>query len=272
MGPYRDDIVVTGGLVPLLYRFHDAYDEPRQAPLLTGDLDFTASNPLPVRGGRRLRDCLEDEGFVVIPARSSRHQVPAKHYFQSSERGTDTLASIHGEFLVPLVGSRTDRHGHPKSPQQLQDGLNAEALRFLDLLLWQPTTFDLRNIERLNVSSTLEIRMPRLAAYIIQKALCSERRTDSEKRDKDLAYIYDVATLSHGRWDELRADIQTLRDANSTWETWIADSKNILDDAFLSPSGDGPEAVARIYEDEPVTLNPEPIQRIISRFLRDIDL
>ncbi|MFB6374121.1 MAG: GSU2403 family nucleotidyltransferase fold protein, partial [Bradymonadaceae bacterium] len=182
------------------------------------------------------------------------------------------LADVHGEFLVPLVGSRTDRDGNPKSPQEFQEGLTAEALRFLDLLLWQPRTFDLQKIEVLDVSSVLTVQLPRLGAYVIQKALCSERRDEADKRDKDLAYIYDVATLSHGRWEEIRDEIEELRSTKSEWKSWIAKAGEILDDAFRAESGAGPEVVARVYEKATTSVNPESVDRILSRFLREVNL
>ena len=59
LGEYRKDIVVTGGLVPLLYRFHPNFDRPRQSALLTGDVDLTVPKPLPIRGEITLRERLD---------------------------------------------------------------------------------------------------------------------------------------------------------------------------------------------------------------------
>jgi hypothetical protein len=193
MGAYREDAVITGGLVPLLYRFHSDYNTPRQPPLLTGDLDLTVPEWLPLRANKKLIDCLEQGGFVVVRSRAIAQGAPPKQFFQREEYGADELAPIHGEFLMPLIGSTTDRDGKPKSPREFQDGLNAEALRFLDLLLWKPASFDLSRIEELELESNLDVMLPRLAPYLIQKALCSKRRKRAEKRDKDLAYICSFA-------------------------------------------------------------------------------
>lgn len=269
MGPYREDVVVTGGLVPLLYRYHPQYNQPPQQPLLTGDLDLTVPESLPLRGEKRLVDCLEQGGFVIIPSRSvAQHALP-KHFFQRREHGTESLAPVHGEFLSPLTGSPTDREGKPKSPRKVQSGLNAEALRYLDLLLWEPISFGLDSISELEIDREegLEVRLPGPGAYLVQKILCSQKRRSAEKRDKDFAYIYDVATLTHGRWPEVRTEIEDLRQEKRTWEKWIDNAAKILAEAFDSQSALGPNAVEVVYEGH---VRADTVERVMDRFLKDV--
>lgn len=52
--PYRDDLVLVGGMVPWLYR---AWAKPQGQPLFTTDVDVACGNRLPVRD-RPLRECL----------------------------------------------------------------------------------------------------------------------------------------------------------------------------------------------------------------------
>lgn len=269
MGPYRQDVVVTGGLVPLLYRYHPQYSQPRQQPLLTGDLDFTVPESLPLRGERRLVDCLEQGGFVIIPSRSiAQHALP-KHFFQRREHGIENLAPIHGEFLSPLTGSEADRDGNPKSPREVQSGLNAEALRYLDLLLWNPVSFRLDSISELEINEKdgLEVLLPRPGAYLVQKLLCSQRRRKIEKRDKDFAYVYDVATVTYKQWASVRAEIEELSHVKHAWKKWIETATGILVEAFQPDSAVGPSVVELIYNGD---VRAATIQRVVTRFLEDV--
>lgn len=269
MGPYRDDVVIAGGLVPLLYRFHPDYDRPRPSPLLTGDLDWTAPETLPMRGDTRLRAHLEKHGFTIVPSRRTRGDVPPKHVFQAKERGTNRPAEIHGEFLVPLIGSKTDRHGNPKSPREIQEGLTAEAIRYLDLLLWRPVDFDIRHLEEvIEVDEDMTIQIPRLGPYLVQKALCSERRDRTEKRNKDLAYIFDVVMLAHPDWGSMREEIDDLETESSEWSSWIEDALSILRDAFEGDAPPGPQRVESIYEDES-SVRASTVERVMGRFVRE---
>jgi hypothetical protein len=197
-------------------------------------------------------------------------EAPPKHFFQRSEHGIENLAATHGEFLILLTGSPTDRHGRPKSPREFQDGLTAEALRYLDLLLWKPISFDLNTIEELKVGGELQVQLPGLGAYVVQKALCSEKRKRLEKRDKDLAYLFDVATLTHRRWPKLREEVDDLRNKSSEWGKWVYRAAAILDDAFGSESAFGPSVVERIYEEGSVRAST--VQRVMQQFIRAIGL
>lgn len=268
IGPYRDDVVVTGGLVPLLYRFHPDFGRPRQPALLTADLDFTVPETLPLRDDERLRDRLENGGFSVVTSRGARGDVPAKQFFQHHSRETESLAPIHGEFLTPLTGSETDREGQPKSPTEVQDGLNAEALRYLDLLLWNPFHFDLSSIGELGRPNELKVQIPRPGAYLVQKVLCSEDRNSRDKRDKDLAYCYDVATLTHGNWDEIRSELSELETERGEWSKWIERVRTILKNAFLGENAFAPMAVERLYDDSSV--RKETVERVMNQFIEEI--
>lgn len=266
MGPYREDVVVTGGLVPLLYRYHYPYRQPRQQPILTNDLDFTVPESLPLRGDKRLVDCLEQGGFIIVPSRSITPNTLPKHFFQRQEHGTQNLAPIHGEFLSPLKGSEVDRGRNPKSPREIQSGLNAEALRYLELLLWKPVSFRLDAIAELKAdeSDGLSVRLPGPGAYVVQKVLSSQSRGRTEKRDKDFAYIYDVATVTYGHWASIQAEIKSLRQANHAWKKWVEKATRILEETFLSAAAFGPNAVEVVYDGD---VRAATVQRVMSRFL-----
>lgn len=268
LGVYREDVVLIGGLVPLLYRFHPEYKVPRQAALLTGDLDLSVPPHLALRGDRTLRRLLDESGFVVLESRGDRPGIPPKHYFQKRSRGEERLAPIHGEFLTPLSGSETDRTGKPKSPTEFQKGLTAEALRYLDLLRWEPMKMNLSKIDGLMAPKGLEIRIPRPGAYMIQKALCSRKRSPLEKRDKDLAYIFDVVVISRSNWEEVSQEIREIGKVGPLWSGWLDKARGTLQDAFLSDAGDGPEVVARIYQHD--KLQAANVRRVMRQFMETV--
>lgn len=247
------------------------FSQPRQPALLTTDIDVTVPGSLPIRDEQTLRERLEAGDFIIVPRRTVSRNAPSKHYFQHRRREGSGLAAIHGEFLTPLKGPATDRDGNPKSPRKVQKGLSAEALRYMDLLLWEPISLDLSNIYPTTAPAGLEIRLPNVGTFVVQNALCSQKRDRLEKRDKDLAYIYDVATLTHLRWDEIREHIEELRVEGPCQESWWNEAADILEKAFITDTPFGPEAVAAVYENEQSVL-ASTVRHVVRRFLEGVGL
>lgn len=261
LGSYRDDVVLAGGFVPLVYRQSAPFEPPPHGALLSGDIDLTVPENLAVRE-RRLKDCLEDADFVVVLSRSTE---PPIHYYQRREHGESSLARYHVEFLAPLKGKSTNRDGSPKSPKAIQDGVNAQLLRYMDLLLHDP-------LEVAPFGDALAFRVPNPAAYVVQKLLASARRSSHDKRDKDLAYIYDVALLTRSDWGSVASRVDSLRDAFPT--KWFDDASDLARGHFDGPDSVGPLAIARVLKDHDPATAPtsEGAQRVVRRFFRAIRL
>src|SRR6266404_3890516 len=84
-GPYQQDVVLSGGLVPVLYRRALQCSAPRLRPLTTFDLDWTLPPRLPSRG-ESLHDRMLKAGFVARLSGSSK--MPVTQYVP--ERGDDS--------------------------------------------------------------------------------------------------------------------------------------------------------------------------------------
>lgn len=256
--PYQESYVIVGGIVPLLYRFHGDYESPRHAAQLTTDIDLAVPEKIKVVGQHTLRECLIEAGFVILPSRGSE---PPKHFVQHLRYGEDIRGEVYAEFLVPLKGKDTKRDGSPKSPVEVQKGLNAEALRHIDILLESPIALRLDRLPTTQPGHTTELvaQIPSPASYIIQKLLSSQRRDKPAKKIKDLAAVYDVVVLTNRDWAQVKSDFATL---GAKFRKPVEDSRKILRDEFLKVRST--EAVAQA-----LGIDPETVQRVTKAFIED---
>lgn len=241
LGDYRRDAVLTGGLVPFFYRRLPGFAAPAVPPLLTHDMDWTLPVDIGLRGSRSLAERLADSRFVVIRSTGSE---PPVEWYQHERHGRDHLAPIYAEFLAPLVGSVRNRSGKPRTVQVVRAGIAVQALRYLDLLLDSPMRIDATVVAELNLRGRREILLPRPANYVFQKVLAGPERP-RDKRDKDLAYIYEVALLTRDDWPGIAAALVRLRGRYP--QRWFSRARQVLLRLFASVTSDGPVAVARQY-------------------------
>ena len=121
LSPYLDDLVIIGGVAVRLYHFH-ANQKETVPPVQTKDLDFATPRRLPVRGRPLLDRLLVESGLkskqtTVV----GRHAPKVKYNLQVGEGEI--------EFLTELRGNEREE------PALVQEGLFAERLRYLGLLL-----------------------------------------------------------------------------------------------------------------------------------------
>lgn len=98
LGPYRKQAVLTGGMVPIIYRHLDSAEPVLQEPLATYDLDVT----LPGRFRQtspNLATLLSESDFNE-QLRGSSH--PPSTVFRHIRHGDD-MGSVYVEFLSPLI-------------------------------------------------------------------------------------------------------------------------------------------------------------------------
>jgi hypothetical protein len=190
--PYLDQVVFVGGWVPYFYRHLPELRVPAHAPLLTRDFDLATPDKLALSGKRPLDEILRAGEFVV------HHSVdPPILRYQHRRMGRKHLAPIHFEFLASLRGSASDREGNPKSLLEVQVGLHAQRLRYLELLLHEPLEVGTGRVPDLRVQPHVVLRIPNPAAYLIQKGLIHGLRK-ADKAGKDFAYVHEVALLWSG--------------------------------------------------------------------------
>ena len=182
---YLDDIVVVGGWAHRLFRLHPLALTVDVPPLMTMDADVAAPNRLRGRG-RTLRELLADAGFTE---HLSGDDIPPRTEYHFDER-----SGVYLQFITPLAGDGYRRDGRPNATQLIQ-GIAAEKLRYIDLLLLAPWTVQLSEAGGYPIGpASVPIRICNPVSYLAQKVLSlpSRRR---EKRGKDVLYIYDTLLL-----------------------------------------------------------------------------
>lgn len=192
--PYLDDIVFVGGWAHRLFRLHPLALNIDVPPLMTMDADIAAPNRLPMRG-HTLRQLLSDARFTEEP---SGDDAPPRTEYHFGER-----SGVYVQFVTPLAGGGYRRDGSPDATQLIQ-GIAAEKLRYIDLLLLAPWTVELTEAGGYPVGpASLPIKVCNPVSYLVQKVLPLPARK-GDKRGKDVLYIYDTLLLFGGALDDLR--------------------------------------------------------------------
>lgn len=191
---YLGDIVFVGGWACRLFRLHPLALVPAFSPLMTRDVDIAA----PVRLQRRsqtLRQLLIDASFKELP--SGDNDPPRTEYRLDDE------GSAYVQFITPLTGSEHHRDGTPDATTRIQ-GVTAEKLRHIDLLLTAPWTVELTAATGYPVGlAPLPIKVCNPVSYLAQKVLSLPKRR-SARRGKDVLYIHDTLLLFGGAFEDLR--------------------------------------------------------------------
>lgn len=203
---YLDDIVIAGGWAPLIY-YHYLLNNKKIEPLRTKDIDIVVPEKLAKRKNRSIDEVLTEAGFE--PKYKSRHMPPIVSY-EGNIKGHE----VEIEFLTNLSGSGS------VSSVRVQKGLNAQALRYLIILIDNSIKVNIDDFKT-EKGKMLKVKVPSPGAYIYQKGLIFVRRTRPEKSAKDLYYIFDILSNCQ-ELRELREDIiediqQFKRIYHSSW-------------------------------------------------------
>jgi len=174
---YLPDIVIVGGWVPLIY-YHYLLSDKTKMPLMTRDIDIVIPERLEVKGNKSLDKLLMDAGFHI--KFTSMREVPSVSY-----EGKIGDYEVEIEFLTHMKGEGKEE------VVIVQDGLHAQALRYLSILLENTVEVVIDDFI-LDDESKMKIKVPTPGAYIFQKGLTFSRRNNEVKRSKDLYYIFDV--------------------------------------------------------------------------------
>ena len=192
--PWLGHLVIVGGWAHRLHRLHPLAGTPAYAPLRTRDVDVALSLRAPVDGD--IRSALEAARFK--PEYSGDNRPPVTHYTL-----TDDDAGFYAEFLVPLHGGEVKRDGSPDLTVS-KAGVNAQKLRYLDLLLVAPWTVQIGPGKEIAFDVPVDLLVPNPVSFIIQKVLIHDKRKPGKKA-QDVLYIHDTLELFGSALDDLRS-------------------------------------------------------------------
>lgn len=262
--PYADQLLVIGGMVPVLYRRAPGFARARLAPPGTTEVDMTVP-PRLAPADRTMIDLLHDADLTAFEAPGYRGQ-PGGQAFQDAAHGTTRKAQTFVEFLAPLRG-RGD-----KGLLEVQAGLRAEALRYLDLLAFEPLVLQAADVPELGVETTSRLRVPQPALYVAQKILARRSGRHPDKLGKDLAYVFDVAVLSQPLWANQVEVVRRAAAEAVERRRWLARAGRDLRTLFAAPTADGPVHGARIFRDLMPGAAPSEreIQLLVTRFTEQV--
>jgi nucleotidyltransferase-like protein len=266
--PARDEIVLCGGWAPYLYRFFDRFAAQDHPVLLTTDIDWAVPQKLVTQVSIVGR--LEQFKFHAL---QNREATPPITIYQHERFGSEDPHPVHTEFLAPLRGSQFARSGREKQTVAPQLGLSAVQLRYMDLALQLPETFD-ASLADLGLPKGSLVRVTHPGNYLVHKALTAPRRNHPDKRDKDLAYIFEVCQISRGNWTWVAERISLLGETSGEFSKWVHDARNLFKEWFTDENSMGPIAVCRVLRsiDPQRTPSEAAVTRVMRRALMELGL
>jgi hypothetical protein len=207
--PYLADLVIVGGWVPYLHRRYGSASPWNSALSLTAEVDLLVTPDLPRDGRMGLAEILERAGFK--PTKSTNC---AAVWSNDPDRGEKV------EFLVPRSG--TIRTLNQVVPIRSQDRLGAIALSALDVMQRHTTELAVSALGGDDEQETVNVRIPLLGAYVLNKAATFNRRISpssgepNPKRAKDLLYLRDLMAAGAGIVQQIENEVGDIvrRDAD----------------------------------------------------------
>ncbi|HEX9940054.1 MAG TPA: GSU2403 family nucleotidyltransferase fold protein [Longimicrobium sp.] len=199
---YLPDLVLIGGWAPHLHRRYGPFADWRGDLSLTSELDLLVNRHLARAGRPSLPDILTAADFDQAPG-SSVNAVWA--------RRADAGELI--EFLVPFAGR--PRRGQVTVPVQEQPGLTAIPLHHVDMLARHTTVLRIPILTH-HAEVTLEVHVPTLGAYAVNKAYTFSRRGtpndpgEAPKSAKDLLYLHDLMAAGAAVADQIERDVAAV--------------------------------------------------------------
>ncbi|MBV9107918.1 MAG: hypothetical protein JO306_00750 [Gemmatimonadetes bacterium] len=202
--PYLDTIVVIGGWVPHLYQRYGGFAAWRSRLALTAEVDVMTERALPADGRPPLSQLLRESGFEPraraggLAVWEGDLMAGEKVEFLVEHRGT----ALQVGTIVPIVG---------------QPGLGAISLPGLAVMMRfrQPLKIPFAT----GGPETLDVWVPRLGAYLVNKAQTYAARKSSadggdSKAGKDLLYIRDVMAAGPEVVRRIEADLAEIATKN----------------------------------------------------------
>ena len=228
----------------LLYRWLLSRPAADRPPLMTFDIDWALPPRLGHLEGESLHQRMAQGGVQFSVARRRQradHLLSAQTTWCGQAR--PDLCRIHS----PREGSKTDRHGTNREIIEVEPELHAQTDPYLGLLLVENLELDASSVEGTRLSTPHLIRLPHPICFVVQKILIRHRR-EPHKRANDAAHIYEVALLTHGRWEEMAEVLAQIEKELRFPPNWFTRARRTLSDVFLRSDAPGPREIASIYQ------------------------
>jgi len=254
LGDYLEDVVLVGGWVPHLYRKIWPSESPVEARR-TFDLDAAVGGRLPMHHGSRLDVLLAAQGYVqrLVGASGLAVQI------YDSPPNSDLLPI---ELLAPLTGPRE------QITVEIQDGVTAQALRYLNILLENTMDVHLSGEAVPGSPGELTVRIPTPGAYIFHRGLI-DPRGGSRRRGKDLYYIFETWASLPDQQDRMVAEIREMRTRYPS--PWYGRFRANLESLFPHSGARGVLLVFEQHEpQEPMEIAHQRIYQAFRALLRSV--
>ena len=184
---------------------------------------------------------MTEAGFVEERLASAASSPVVKYVPQGDEKTFDV------EFLCPLEGRRRRRRATEVGSVKIQDGLLAQPLQYLNVLLINPWQVDLAKA-RLAAEipeKSLLVRIPNPAAYVVQKVLIRDRQREPAAKRKDCYYIYAIALAFRKNVDVLQKCFRAV--SAKIPPKWVTRFRQQLAELFADASAEGPDAAVEVH-------------------------
>jgi hypothetical protein len=236
---HLNTLVLVGGFAVRLYKIH-----PRAVPaavrvLRTFDADLAIpSGGIPMTG-ESLAALAEAAGFQP-DFRGDHTPAVMKLVPKEAIGGAVGVNRYTVEFLTPMTGAPVRRSGRAVVTSDIQAGVTAQRLRYLDLLLESPWRVSLAGLSGIpDATTTIEVRLPHPGFFIVQKILISDELNRQDKRPKDMAYIYQVVSMFRRELVALAEDVRDQMGANPAWLRWLGRFRRLAGSLFGGPTAPG---------------------------------
>ena len=183
LSPYLGDLICIGGCANALYRFHELASPAAPAYLGTKDIDWAVPQKLPLQDRKPLSRFMDEAGFIP-KCFGSGNKAVIKYY------PTNPALPADLEFLCPLSGlpGSSNEASSPAS-YEVQPGLMAQPLRYLEILFQKPWLIDLGRVPEFKVLRGTHVHVPNPAAYVVQKVLIRDQQRGLPSLAKDCYYL-----------------------------------------------------------------------------------
>jgi hypothetical protein len=186
------DLIVAGSWCLYFYKFFFHKKRPI-ATLRTRDIDFIVPEPKDLKAEIDLPELLKSLGFIID--------------FQGS---AGFVRLVHPEFFIEFLVPERGRAYNKAYPLPSLK-VNAQALRFLDVLYIKTISVDFKGVK---------LRLPHPACFLLHKIIIYKRRPRRDKRLKEIEQIERLSTFLE-KQDNFRSVKRNFAKLHPKWQTRV---------------------------------------------------